>query len=775
MFNDKDAYNIAKIYEQIENELIADMMKNLSRHRAEETAEGYDWEQWQVLQLQALEEYKRKNLAKYKPKSLSNRIRKAITNANNVGGADAEKKILNMIKRGANITRQGSDNFFHVNENRVNALIDAVNNDLTKAEYALLRKADDEYRKIIYKTQVQASTGTITYEKAVDLATKDFLTRGIQCIQYKNGAMHQISSYAEMAMRTSMKRAYMQGEGAKREEWGVHTVIVNHRNHACSKCLPFVGKVLVDDVYSGGSVFEAMQMNLPTLSSAMQAGLFHPNCKDGTSTYFDGITEKPKPMTEQEKAYAEAYETLENDANGAYRRMQGFERLAQYALDPRDQKMYLGKYAEWKAKYESMRGMERSIPPVLNSTIPTIKRPYIRKEVPIEMFKKLANAKKIGALDIDVSSYSRDIGTIKNADISFEIPWDELPDRHKRRIRRAGEGDKPVQISKEDLIGRMVYMDKPLLEQTGNWNPNADRWLAVAQEDGYKFYGLTSVEKCNSVIDMYLLEKDGTMYAVAEEGKIDKTVSAKMVKALKAKQDDIADDLIKKNVNMADLTYRQGDEWVKAMQEFHETVEADLPVSWVTEEEYDAIQSPPLLRGFADGSSLRVDISTNGMNTTQMAEQLVMGSTGDCFPSRGVYGDCIAYMTENEKLAYDYATNASRTNNGFIAEVKLKPDARAITYEDAKELFEALSNTELTDDGQPFFSPNQRRLTNNVEVGKAMQLLGYDYIIEPNGDGLGIPFYMILNRDALVACPTRWMRNNNVKIGWKNYDKQHWH
>lgn len=352
MLNDKEAYDIAKIYEQIENELIDDMMKNLSRHRAEETKEGYDWEQWQVLQLQALEEYKAKAYTSFptKFKGIDKKIEEAITNANQQGGADAEVQILQALKKGLKATRQGSNNFFQINTDRVEAIMDAVKYDFGKAQYALLRQADDQYRKIIFKTQLQASTGSITYEKAVDLATKDFLTHGIQCIQYKNGAMHTISNYAEMAMRTSMKRAYLQGEGTKRDYYGVHTVIVNHRNHACSKCLPFVGKVLIDDVYSGGTSTEAMQKNLPLLSEAIDAGFLHPNCKDGVSTYFEGISDKPKPVTKQEKAYAEAYEDVETTQQVAENKAKAFGRLAKYALDPQDKKMYLAKQAEWQDK-----------------------------------------------------------------------------------------------------------------------------------------------------------------------------------------------------------------------------------------------------------------------------------------------------------------------------------------------------------------------------------------------------------------------------------------
>lgn len=46
--------------------------------------------------------------------------------------------------------------------------------------------------------------------------------------------------------------AYLQGEGEKRQEWGVTTVIMAKRGNPCPKCLPFVGKVLIDDVWSGG-------------------------------------------------------------------------------------------------------------------------------------------------------------------------------------------------------------------------------------------------------------------------------------------------------------------------------------------------------------------------------------------------------------------------------------------------------------------------------------------------------------------------------------------
>lgn len=66
--------------------------------------------------------------------------------------------------------------------------------------------------------------------------------------------------------------------------------IINKRGNPCPKCLPFVGKRLIDDVYSGGSKEDG---NYPLLSRAMELGLYHPRCKDSHSTYFEGISTPP--------------------------------------------------------------------------------------------------------------------------------------------------------------------------------------------------------------------------------------------------------------------------------------------------------------------------------------------------------------------------------------------------------------------------------------------------------------------------------------------------
>ena len=275
------------------------MIRNMDRHRAEETKEGYNWSMWQVEQLKALEKYKRKNQKKYQKqfKSINSQIEQLIRQARMKGGLKQELKILQAIRKGWKTNgRNGTPahdamtaEFFRLNDRKLDALVEATIHDMEAAETAVLRKANDDYRKAIYNTQVYANTGAGTYEKAVDMATKDMLSRGLNCVMYANGARHTLADYADMAIRTASKRAYLQGEGEKRQEWGIATVIMAKRGNPCPKCLPFVGKVLIDDVWSGGSkdgVDPETGKRYPLMSYAISKGLYHPRCKDSHTTYY---------------------------------------------------------------------------------------------------------------------------------------------------------------------------------------------------------------------------------------------------------------------------------------------------------------------------------------------------------------------------------------------------------------------------------------------------------------------------------------------------------
>ena len=353
-------YDVEEAFRAIENELLNSMMKNLSHHRAEETKEGYNWTSWQAEQLKTLNIYKQKNSKKFNKqfRDINDKINKSILLHRKTGATDQEKEILEAIKKGAKLTHKAESTiegaFFRINDRKLDALLNEVNGSMRRAETAMLRMANDQYRKAIFNAQVYFNTGAGTYEKAVDMATKDYLGRGINCIQYKNGARVNIASYAAMALRTANTRAYLQGEGAKRQEWGISTVVVHKRGLPCPKCANWTGKILIDDVWSGG---KASDGPYPLMSQAIAGGLYHPNCKDGHSTYFPGISDKPEKITKKEMKQAVIAEKQENRNKLIQRNVDKFDRLSNYSLDEENKKKYATRTNQWNNIKEFSNGI----------------------------------------------------------------------------------------------------------------------------------------------------------------------------------------------------------------------------------------------------------------------------------------------------------------------------------------------------------------------------------------------------------------------------------
>ena len=418
-------YDVSRAFERIENELLESMTRNLKKHKAEETELGIEWTQWQAIQLEELHRFKQEAAKKYglEFKSMNQKIRETIANASLQGASDEELNVLKALEKGYVLKRERglSAGFFQANQKRLDALMNAIEHDMKTAQTAVLRYANDQYRKIIFQSQVAASSGAFTYEKAVDMATSDFLKNGINCITYSNGAVHNIVSYADMAVRTASKRAYLMGEGQKRQEWGISTVILNKRFNACPLCMPFEGKVLIDDVWSGGS---AKDGNYPLMSSAMAAGLYHPNCKDKHSTYFEGISSKPESRYYEEKPVIKERQLIENKLNHAKRQAKSYNRLAKNSLDAENQETYRARATEWRDKAkgyrEELKSFEESHGLELENVEKYAKEEYnYLEEDYSEALKKFGKINKSQVEKIYANS-TRDTGYIATGN-SFDI------------------------------------------------------------------------------------------------------------------------------------------------------------------------------------------------------------------------------------------------------------------------------------------------------------------------------------------------------------------
>lgn len=458
-------YDVSQAYKRIENELIDSMMRNLDRHRAEELKEGLNWEQWQVVQLKELERYRLENLDKFTDdfKDIHKKVDNAFWGSYQDGETKEEAKILEQVLKGK-VTEGGrgvNQQFFGVNSRRVNALVDATKADFTRGEHALLRTANDQYRKIIFNAQMYSATGA-TYEQAVDMATKDFLKNGIQCITYKNGAKHNIQSYSRMAVKTGQKRAYLMGEGNANDKYGIHTVRVNKRTDACPYCVGWLGKVLVDDVYSGGTLEEAQKLGVPTLSEAMDMGFLHPNCKDVYSLYIEGVSRPADPYTKEEiQKIADNY-----NADEALRRAEdmqdSYDRMAKYSLDPVNQARYQARADAWGERVDVLKA-GKPAPPI---EPPKVEPPVVEPPKAVEF-----TADQEEAIEWYVSGDGMWINDyLRKTEAERVAQFGELSDNEKwlyEQLKSATDKplDKDIHTLYRSVDSRAIFGDIPLEER----------------------------------------------------------------------------------------------------------------------------------------------------------------------------------------------------------------------------------------------------------------------------------------------------------------------
>ena len=333
-------YDVNVVFAEMEEELVKSFKRNM--HKYTDTSD-----MWQAMKMKDLEQYRREVAREIaQATKQAKNMAKIILKDDFIAGADKVDAFMKQFKLAVKPT-SGND-FFRLNRRKLNTMLDSVYNDLDKASHAIYRQMDDVYRQTLFKAQIAKNSGVYTPEQAIDVATKDFLEKGINCIVYSNGARVNIASYAEMVVRTSSKKAMLVSEGARNQEWGVSTIQITQHGSTCPLCSQWQGRVLIDDVYSGG---KASDGTYPLLSTAIAEGLFHPNCRHGSGTYFEGISSAPIPYKPEE--VEGKYETEQQQRHNE-RKIREWKRKALGSMDEGNKRK-----AEEKVKY--WQGRQRQL------------------------------------------------------------------------------------------------------------------------------------------------------------------------------------------------------------------------------------------------------------------------------------------------------------------------------------------------------------------------------------------------------------------------------
>lgn len=374
---DKD---IGDIYREMELYIVKSMKRNLSLHIAEEGETKLQYPQWQAIKLKELRRVQKQNKSiingsvKGLPSEVAKQLREELKQ-----GRESEmskfRRLLGEDKYRSAVNMK--DSFFGINDRMVNSLISEIKGSMHTANHAALRMANDTYRDVIAKAALYTTNGVMTPAQAIDMATKNFLSRGLNCIEYKDGRRVNIADYCDMAVKTANQRAYLMGEGEFRKGLGRTLIIISRHNTSCSKCKPFERKVLIDDVYSGGKQSDGDYM---LLSQAMELGLFHPRCRHGCGTFFPeledinhygnkdnvlndyGVNNKfwNKTSVKAHKPKSETNVTKVERQNEAHvdNMIQKYKRLTLGSLDPDNVKKYQERLDYWEAQKNELAEVE---------------------------------------------------------------------------------------------------------------------------------------------------------------------------------------------------------------------------------------------------------------------------------------------------------------------------------------------------------------------------------------------------------------------------------
>ncbi|MEV4036378.1 phage minor capsid protein [Streptomyces umbrinus] len=228
---------------------------------------------------------------------------------------------------------------------------------VTSTHRSILRAVVDGFRAIVAEVTATPLLGTGTRRQATQDAMRRFADRGIRAFADKAGRRWQLTSYTEMAVRTSVGRAATEAHMRTLSEAGIELVIVSDSPRECPLCRRWEGRVLALDGPSGERTVEVEHAiddghMIPvriagTLDEARLAGLQHPNCRHSVSAYTPGLT-----RTEQAESDPAGYEAGQRQ-RAIERHIRQYKRREAAAITSEAKRAAAGKVRQWQG---AMRG-----------------------------------------------------------------------------------------------------------------------------------------------------------------------------------------------------------------------------------------------------------------------------------------------------------------------------------------------------------------------------------------------------------------------------------
>ncbi|MFE7634469.1 phage minor capsid protein [Kitasatospora sp. NPDC057518] len=229
---------------------------------------------------------------------------------------------------------------------------------VTATHRGILRGVEDGYRQVVSEVAATPLLGIDTRRQATQRAMERFADRGLRSFVDKSGRSWQMTSYAEMAVRTAVGRAAVEGQTDRLRAAGVDLVIVSKVPRECPLCRKWEGRVLSLDGPDGPREVEVehavddgrtVRVRIAgSVEQARRAGLQHPNCRHALSTYTPGVTAAEPP----EPADPTGYEAGQRQ-RAIERQIRKHKKRAEAALTPEARQVAEQRVRDWQGQMRS--------------------------------------------------------------------------------------------------------------------------------------------------------------------------------------------------------------------------------------------------------------------------------------------------------------------------------------------------------------------------------------------------------------------------------------
>lgn len=223
---------------------------------------------------------------------------------------------------------------------------------VTATHRGILRAVEDGYRQVVAEATAAPLLGTETRRQATQQAMTRFADRGVSSFRDRAGRRWALTSYAEMAVRTSVARAATEAHMTTRAAAGVDLVVVSNSPRECPLCRPWERAVLsiggpdgprMVDVEHAVEDGRMVRVNVAgSLDEARRAGLQHPNCRHSVSSYTPGIT-----PTEDATPDPAGYEAGQRQ-RAIERKIRRYKNRAAAATTPEGKRAAEAKVRQWQ-------------------------------------------------------------------------------------------------------------------------------------------------------------------------------------------------------------------------------------------------------------------------------------------------------------------------------------------------------------------------------------------------------------------------------------------